>query len=200
MPDYTKTVIYKIVCNNPEVKEIYVGSTCNFSKRKCDHKSTTHNSNSPKYELYLYRYIRYYGGWENWTMIPIRQYPCVDKMSKLIEERKHIERLGANLNCDIPTRTDAEWRVANKDYLKDYNKTYREENKESIAQRSAKWRLNNKDIIKEKRKHKIICECGCSITKKNIITHRRTKKHKVLLSIINKSKNNINNINNINKI
>ena len=137
MPDYTKTVIYKIVCNNPEVKEIYVGSTCNFAKRKCDHKSTTHNSNSPKYELYLYRYIRYYGGWQNWSMIPIRQYPCVDKMSKL---------------------------------------------------------------IKEKRTHKIMCECGCSITKKNIIKHRRTKKHKVLLSIINKSKNNINNINNINKI
>jgi hypothetical protein len=33
--DYSKTVIYKIVCNDLDVKDIYIGSTTEFTKRKC---------------------------------------------------------------------------------------------------------------------------------------------------------------------
>ena len=37
--DYSKTIIYKIVCNDLNVKDIYVGSTTDFTKRKNKHKS-----------------------------------------------------------------------------------------------------------------------------------------------------------------
>ena len=32
--DYSRTIIYKIVCNDLNVEECYVGSTTDFSKRK----------------------------------------------------------------------------------------------------------------------------------------------------------------------
>ena len=41
--DYSKTVIYKIVCNDLEVKDIYVGSTSNFRNRKNKHKIKCNN-------------------------------------------------------------------------------------------------------------------------------------------------------------
>ena len=37
--DYSKTVIYKIVCNDLNVKDVYVGHTTDFTKRKATHKS-----------------------------------------------------------------------------------------------------------------------------------------------------------------
>ena len=36
--DYSKSVIYKIVCDDLNVKDCYVGSTTNFIKRKRHHK------------------------------------------------------------------------------------------------------------------------------------------------------------------
>ena len=41
--DYSKTIIYKIVCNDLSIKECYVGHTINMTKRKCCHKSTCNN-------------------------------------------------------------------------------------------------------------------------------------------------------------
>ena len=38
--------IYKIVCKDVAVKEIYVGSTTNLKVRKCAHKSSCNNINS----------------------------------------------------------------------------------------------------------------------------------------------------------
>jgi len=37
--DYSKTIIYKIVCNDLNVNECYIGHTTNFIKRKGQHKS-----------------------------------------------------------------------------------------------------------------------------------------------------------------
>jgi len=41
--DYSKTIIYKIVCNDLNVKDCYVGHTINMTKRKWAHKSRCHN-------------------------------------------------------------------------------------------------------------------------------------------------------------
>ena len=43
--DYSKALIYKIVCNDVTVKECYVGSTTSFTKRKCKHKNCCNNKN-----------------------------------------------------------------------------------------------------------------------------------------------------------
>ena len=39
MPNFDNACIYKIQCKDPSVKDIYIGSTCRFNKRKIEHKS-----------------------------------------------------------------------------------------------------------------------------------------------------------------
>ncbi len=37
--DYSKTIIYKIVCNDLTITDCYVGSTTDFKTRKAAHKN-----------------------------------------------------------------------------------------------------------------------------------------------------------------
>jgi len=48
MPDYSKCIIYKLCCKDLNIKEIYVGSTCNFTKRKWGHKTRFYSENNYK--------------------------------------------------------------------------------------------------------------------------------------------------------
>ncbi len=41
--DYSKTIIYRIVCKDLSITECYVGHTTNFTKRKCQHKNDCNN-------------------------------------------------------------------------------------------------------------------------------------------------------------
>jgi hypothetical protein len=46
--DYSKIVIYKIVCYDLNVKDIYIGSTTDFTQRKCSHKNITVRDHASK--------------------------------------------------------------------------------------------------------------------------------------------------------
>ena len=41
--NYTNTIIYKIVCNDLNITDLYVGSTTDFTNRKYNHKSSCNN-------------------------------------------------------------------------------------------------------------------------------------------------------------
>ena len=85
--NYSNCIIYKIVCNDYNIKELYVGSTTEFTKRKYRHKA---NCTSPKYTEYeykVYEFIRNNGGWDNWSMIEIEKYPCNDGNEARARER-----------------------------------------------------------------------------------------------------------------
>ena len=86
MPDYSKTIIYKLInYDYPEL--LYVGSTTNFTKRKQDHKKKSClNSNIQQTNLKVYQIKRKNGGWENWNMIKICDYPCINKREAEKEE------------------------------------------------------------------------------------------------------------------
>ncbi len=43
MVNYSKGLVYKLCCNDTNIKDIYVGSTTNFIRRKSDHKSACDN-------------------------------------------------------------------------------------------------------------------------------------------------------------
>jgi len=157
--DYTKIVIYKIVCNDLSVIDVYIGSTTDFTKRKCSHKSNCSNANSKKYNLKVYTMIRTNGGWNNWSMIEIEKFPCLDGNEARLRERYHYELLNAKLNSQLPSRTDKEYRDLNRDkiqeyrYLnknkmKEYNKEYKKLNKDKIKE----YKKLNKDKIKEYQK------------------------------------------------
>ena len=165
MPEY---IYYKIICKNENIKDIYVGKTLDFKMRIYKHKSDCYNEKKKNYNLKLYQYIRENGGINNWNFIEIEKGEY-DNEESALKERELIEELNATLNNDIPTRTQKEYRKNNKEYFKKYQKEYRE---------------NNKEIIKEKRKEKIICECGCEITKYHLSRHLKSKKHQDYLFII----------------
>ena len=51
--DYSNTIIYKITCTNPEIKDVYVGHTTNFVQRKHCHKQGCNNTKSSNYNCKL---------------------------------------------------------------------------------------------------------------------------------------------------
>jgi vacuolar-type H+-ATPase subunit I/STV1 len=141
--DYSKTIIYKIVCNDLTITDIYVGQTTNFINRKSHHKKAVNNENLKIYNLNIYKKIRDNGNWENWSMVQIEQYPCTNSNEARTRERYWYEQLNANLNTICPFREN--------------KKEYYEENKEAIRDKSKEYRNNNKDKIKEyKENHKDI--------------------------------------------
>jgi len=105
MPDYSKAVIYKLCCKDINISDIYVGSTCNFTNRKYEHKTSCKNRNNKKHNIPVYQYIRSNGGFDNWDMILVEQYSCDSKRELEKRERFYIETLGATLNKIIPTRS-----------------------------------------------------------------------------------------------
>jgi hypothetical protein len=150
--DYSKTIIYKIVCNDLLITDIYVGSTTNFTRRKSQHK---HNCNKPKsrdYNFKIYQIIRDCGNWENWTMIQIEEYPCSNSNEATARERYWYEQLQATLNVRHPQRTDQEYYGANKEHIAEYKKQYAEINKDKISEKGKKYYLANKEHISEYKK------------------------------------------------
>lgn len=101
--DYSKSVIYKIVCKDENIKSCYVGSTSNLLKRSQRHKSECNLVTGPKYMQKKYVFIRNHGGWGNWK-IEIVEYCNVSNKFEL-EERENdwYELLGADLNMNRPT-------------------------------------------------------------------------------------------------
>jgi hypothetical protein len=156
--NYQNTIIYKIVCNDLNIKDCYVGHTTNFIKRKYEHKQGCNNEKSKLYNQKNYEFIRANGGWDNWSMIEICKYPCNDKREAESEERRHYELLNSNLNSNRPFVSEEE----KKDKHKEISKKYYEE-------------------IKEKKNKKYNCECGGKYTECHKARHLRTKKHQKFL-------------------
>ena len=155
--NYSKNLIYKLVCKDLNITDCYVGHTTNFKQRKKSHKSSCNNQNRKQYNFNVYKFIRENGGWNNWNMIEIKKYPCNDKREAEAEERRYYEQLNSNLNSQAPFRTE--------DEKKDYDKEQKQKHK-----------------IKryEKASQKIECECGSIIRRSDISTHKKSKKHQKL--------------------
>lgn len=85
--NYSSTIIYKIVCKDLNVKDIYVGHTTNFIRRKANHKYDCNNPNSKPYNFKIYLTIRENGGWSNWEMIEVEKYNCNDRNEAAARER-----------------------------------------------------------------------------------------------------------------
>jgi len=53
MPNYAKMIIYRLVCNDTNITECYVGSTTNMTKRKQQHKGDCNDEKRQSYNSYL---------------------------------------------------------------------------------------------------------------------------------------------------
>jgi len=160
--DYNNTIIYKIVCNNLDIKDVYVGHTTDFTKRKHQHKNICNNVNSKSHNFKVYNSIRENGGWDNWSMIEIEKFECQDKNEATARERYWFETLKANLNGCFPTRSRKEYKEMHSDKIKLESKDYYKRNKEKILMKQSELYL---------------CECGSEITRHKKANHFRSLKH-----------------------
>jgi len=158
MPNYNNTVIYKIVSNDANINDIYIGSTTNFNIRKRQHKTDCNNIKSKSYNLKIYETIRLNGGWDNWTMIEIEKYPCNTSIESHAKERYYYDLLGGTMNTRTPNRTQKEYYEANKDHISDTQKKYYEANKEHINDIKKKYYEANKEKKKQYDKERYIAK------------------------------------------
>jgi len=167
LANYENNVIYKIQCKDENITDIYIGHTTNFKQRNKTHKSNCNIETSKGYNYKIYKIIRENGGWDNWNMTIIEQYPCESVNEARERERYWIEKESSQLNVTIPNRNKKEYaqiyRVVHKEEISEKAKIYRnnnkdkikdyiESNKEKISFQKQDWYEENKDHILEKAK------------------------------------------------
>jgi hypothetical protein len=151
--DYSKCVIYKIVCNDKSVTDIYVGSTTNFIKRRGEHKRLCINNKDYK----IYNIINDHGGWNNWDMIQIEAYSCLNSQEAYARERELYDELNATMNMRRPYATNDEQKDYKKKVNKESCKQYYECNKETILdQRKEYYNINKNSIIETNKEYRMI--------------------------------------------
>ena len=170
---------YKIVCNDINTKYCYVGSTKNFTRRKCQHKKRC--TDETRNHQRLYTTINENGGFQNWTMVMIEHVVCETKLEARKRERHWYDELNADLN-QLSPHTEKEERVIKQkirskqhyeqhiddytEYKKEYYiqnkerasmlaKIYYEKNKEKIKEQVKLYAQNNKEKIKAYNKARI---------------------------------------------
>ena len=154
MVNYKNGLIYTIRTGD----SVYVGSTCNFNRRKQAHKAFIYNENSKNYGRKLYKTIRDNDG--EWDMKPHKEFACENKTQLTIEE----ERVRIELNADLNSNSchgidknkvkekDKQWLLNNPDKKKRIDKKHYEKNKDSILEKKKEHYEKNKEYIKERMK------------------------------------------------
>lgn len=144
-PEINDYIIYKIICNDTNITDCYVGSTANFNKRRNNHKVNCNVNNSMS-NYKVYQTIRANGGWENWSMIPIIEYKQISLVESKIKEEEHRINLEAKLNCKAAYRSEEK----SIEIQKKNNKNYYQANQEKEKERRKEYYQENKEKIKEK--------------------------------------------------
>jgi hypothetical protein len=157
--DFSKTVIYHFVCKDEMIKCLYVGSTTNFNKRKANHKSACNIETSKDYQYKVYQTIREHGGWNNWCMKPLEEFPCENKTQQVIREQFWIDKLKPEMNCKVAHREgeneyekNKAYRDANPEMIKEKKSAFYQANKQVILQQHKAYNKTNAEAISEKRK------------------------------------------------
>ena len=175
--DYSRTVIYKIVCNDLVITYCYVGNTTDFVNRKNQHKFRCNTESNRHYNTYVYQYIRENGGWNNWSMIEIEKYLCNDGNEARSRERYWLEQMNSTLNIQIPNRSKVEYYNDNKEKIKIAHDEYYNKNKETIDTYKKEYDKINKIELRAKAHEKHNCECGGNFIHGCRARHYKTKKH-----------------------
>ena len=171
--DFSKGLIYKLVCLDLNVKEIYVGSTTNFVERKKNHKCSCNNSNNKNYNFKVYQHIRQHGGWTNFNMVLIEYYPCETDLELGRREDYWKQELQASLNSISPPMYKTR---------KEYWEEYYEAHRQQYNERSKEYWENNKEQLQKKKNEKHTCECGGKYSHSHKTDHYKTKKHQNYLA------------------
>ena len=146
---YQNGKIYKIV--DIGYNKCYIGSTIEtLSNRMAKHRysyKASHLTKTNRYETSIKLFDEY--GIENCKIELIETYPCNSKDELVAREGFYIKSTD-RINKKIEGRTMAEYRVDNKDKIKDNDSKYREEHKEELKAKKKAYYENNKEVLKDK--------------------------------------------------
>jgi hypothetical protein len=170
---YQNAKIYKIVDNTNY--NVYVGSTCKtlnerLKKHLSDHKrylNNKRNDNISSFEILKNN---------DYKIELIELYPCNDKNELLIKERYWTNQ---EINCINKVKNQGIWNEIGK---REYDKEYRELNKEYIKEQRKAYREKNKKEIKFKKSEQHLCLCGSYYTISHKSRHERTIKHQTFMN------------------
>ena len=170
MRDYSKSKIYHIVCNI--TGQTYYGSTVQrISQRMNGHRKKDHKCVSkPIIERGDYHYGL------------VEDYKCENSEQLRMRERYYVDNNDC-VNKNSPIRTKEE-KIS-------YFKAYHEANKDKIRERKKREYETNKDKISEHNNEKVICECGCEISRTNLYVHRKRKFHQEFIQSLGSGGNTI---------
>ena len=197
--DYSKCLIYKIQ-HKDNNDLLYVGHTTNFTKRKNNHKTNVNYEKGNAYNHKVYQMIRENGGWDNFNMVIIKEFPCQNLREAEAEEDKAMREMKSTMNTIRAFRSREEWCEDNKEKLQEYrhqyyqdNKEYKQEqqnqyyqdNKEKLQEHHREYREKNKEKLKEQKhqyyqehKNKVcLCECGKTYTHHHKLRHEKSQFH-----------------------
>lgn len=146
--DYSKCVIYAIRPKDENLKFCYIGSTSDFNRRKYQHKFKCHCPNIKEYNYKLYKIIRELGGWSEFEMVIIENFPCNNSSEATQREREIHDLFNANMNSRVPKLTE-----------------------EEAEEYTQKINARRRDIPKTD------CPCGGCYLYQNKCVHIRSQKH-----------------------
>jgi len=167
---YKQGKIYKLVSS--ETDKIYIGSCCQpLHKRFYVHKQGSLRGHNRCYSKKLFEL----GG--EVKIILIENYPCETKYELQKRERYHIEQNSNCVNKNIPTRTLAEYREANKEQIAEYCRKYFHANREMISQKMSVYYKEHKEEIAKRQGIRVICKgCGRLVRNNDLPKHMRSKR------------------------
>jgi hypothetical protein len=164
---YENIIIYKIVCKVPDINNIYVGHTSDIIRRKYYHKVKSMDPKNNKYKLY--HFINQHGGFNNFDIIEIKKYACMNNNQAKAQQYKYIKLLNADLNSNnVINKSDNvktflnenNHRVINIEKarrVKQNNDIKKQENQQQLFDKNKEAELYNEQVQKikeEKRKIK----------------------------------------------
>lgn len=173
MPEYNNSSIYKLCCRIPIIKDFYVGSTTNFTRRKHQHKACATNYKNKNYNMPVYQFIRATGGWHNWDMVEIEKFSAKDKLELCKREREVMEELEPQLNRRLAYCSEEEHKAKHLANVKQWQS----KNRDKVQEMRKKYRENHKAEINKYKKEKVVCECGLELSRNHVARHRKSKIH-----------------------
>ena len=73
--------------------------------------------------------------------------------------------------------SDKLYKEKNKQAISEQNKLWREQNQEKLKETNKQYRLMNQEKIRARKTQRVLCECGCYISRDNLARHRLSLKH-----------------------
>jgi len=125
-----------------EIK-LYVGSTEDWKNRYDKHNSDFTCNSSRAYNYKLYKHLR-----DNNNSLVMNEIDSCLINEKYIWEQEWMDRLCPDLNNQRAYNSD--------EYKQEYNRQYRNINKEILTQKNKVWRDNNKVVLSKKSKERYI--------------------------------------------